>query len=308
MQNAVLADKAVIAAAKLAERQAREAMGPLDNGWLGIDVGWVFPAADSDGRVYRWSGSRDKLIVPQAGPVTIRKLNGAVFTREAYSPRGAAEVWARSTHDVPVVAHLAKQIVATAERSKRGLALENWGGFSRRKPAWVRVWAAIRDRATDRHVPITTVNRAYTSITCPRCGVKSRANRISRDRFECQTCGLAGQADVIAAINIAAKAANRFQLTLPECEAEGCDGFVWKAGACSRCYHFRYRVGRLPSAAEIQARKEAPDLRQYRTEMRKKALLEREERSNAAIQERLAESYRTHDAWGNPIAPAGEGA
>ena len=44
------------------------------------------------------------------------------------------------------------------------------------------------------------INPAYTSQSCPACGYLDKANR-QGDRFQCQKCGHAGHADVIAAIN-----------------------------------------------------------------------------------------------------------
>jgi len=43
----------------------------------------------------------------------------------------------------------------------------------------------------------------YTSITCPICGYRSKKNRVSRDRFECQSCGYGEEADYVSALNIA---------------------------------------------------------------------------------------------------------
>ena len=46
---------------------------------------------------------------------------------------------------------------------------------------------------------------AYTSQTCPRCAHITRRNRPERGTFRCRSCGLAGHADHIAAINIATR-------------------------------------------------------------------------------------------------------
>ena len=56
------------------------------------------------------------------------------------------------------------------------------------------------------------INPAYTSQTCPTCGYLDKANR-QGDRFQCQKCGRAGQADVIAAINQKARMNDR-EITL----------------------------------------------------------------------------------------------
>lgn len=68
---------------------------------------------------------------------------------------------------------------------------------------------------------VVAVNPAFTSRTCPRCGDSRKANRVSRDRFCCQACGLAGCADAVASVNIKRKAHRVLAL---EAEAALCAG------------------------------------------------------------------------------------
>jgi putative transposase len=51
---------------------------------------------------------------------------------------------------------------------------------------------------------LVKVPAAYTSQTCPHCGLVSTENRPTRDRFQCVACGYAGHADIVAAKNILA--------------------------------------------------------------------------------------------------------
>ncbi|MGW6933913.1 zinc ribbon domain-containing protein [Lentzea sp. NPDC054927] len=51
-------------------------------------------------------------------------------------------------------------------------------------------------------VPVLLVDARYTSQMCSRCKHTSRSNRPTRDWFCCRRCGLAGSADVVAAVNI----------------------------------------------------------------------------------------------------------
>ncbi|WP_376770625.1 zinc ribbon domain-containing protein [Lentzea indica] len=60
----------------------------------------------------------------------------------------------------------------------------------------------LRYKAKRAGVPVLLVDARYTSQRCPRCGHTDRANRPSRDHFHCRRCGLAGPADVVAAVNI----------------------------------------------------------------------------------------------------------
>ncbi|WP_327305147.1 zinc ribbon domain-containing protein [Streptomyces sp. NBC_01298] len=53
-------------------------------------------------------------------------------------------------------------------------------------------------------MPFLEVDPACTSQHCPRCGHTERANRPTRDQFQCRRCGLAGPADVVAGVNVSA--------------------------------------------------------------------------------------------------------
>ena len=43
-----------------------------------------------------------------------------------------------------------------------------------------------------------------TSITCSKCSFKSKENRQSQEKFECQSCGYKNNADLNAALNVLA--------------------------------------------------------------------------------------------------------
>jgi predicted RNA-binding Zn-ribbon protein involved in translation (DUF1610 family) len=179
--------------------------------------------------------------------------------------------------------------------------LEDWTGFQKRKAAWVRVYKAIASRAEQQRVPVTQVPRAYTSITCPECDFKSRENRHDRNTFACIQCGFVGQSDHVAAINIARRAAGEFRMQTGGCGVLGCDAPVWRKGLCIWCYRFQYRRGRLPLPADFEERDKKPNERAYREAMRRRSLDEARDRRDAATRRRMQESYRTHDAWGNPL-------
>ena len=61
---------------------------------------------------------------------------------------------------------------------------------------------AISDKAEELGIPVVTVNPAYTSQRCPRCGIISKRHR-HRDNYRCQNCHYQNNADVVAATNIA---------------------------------------------------------------------------------------------------------
>jgi IS605 OrfB family transposase len=109
---------------------------------------------------------------------------------------------------------IAKDVVAVAERTDRGIALEELGGIRdrvtvpRHQRAAVSSWSfqhlerVIAYKALRAGIPVITVDPAYTSQRCPRCGHTEKANRAARDDFCCRRCGLAGPADHVAAVNI----------------------------------------------------------------------------------------------------------
>lgn len=301
-----MSDAEIVARFARKER-ARGIETPIGLHYLGVDVGWVFPAADSDGNVYEWTKCKvPDIHLARAGPVTVHKADGQTFVQAAYSRAEASTALARGDKDKH--RNVAQRIVTLAKRTNRTLVLENWMEFSRRKTAWVGMWSMIERVADRRNVPVTQVNRAYTSITCPRCGHKDRGNRETRDRFRCLVCDFSGHADVIAAMNIAAKAAGLFRMAEQRCCNPACvDGVVWAAGLCSHCYHFRRNHGALPSKKDVRARKEEPAAERYRALRQREVHAERQGRREATAKARMAESYRTHDAWGNPLDATSEG-
>ena len=60
----------------------------------------------------------------------------------------------------------------------------------------------IEYKAKRAGVRVVLVDPRNTSRTCPCCGHCAKENRLDQARFKCQRCGLAGLADLIAAVNI----------------------------------------------------------------------------------------------------------
>ncbi|HUR07939.1 MAG TPA: transposase [Nonomuraea sp.] len=112
---------------------------------------------------------------------------------------------------------ISKFVVREAERTGRGVALEDLQGIRGRVRAhrlqrrtqhgwaFAQQIAFTRYKAARAGVAFVLVDPAYTSQECPDCGHVSRANRPVRGRFVCTRCGLAGHADHIAARNIATR-------------------------------------------------------------------------------------------------------
>jgi IS605 OrfB family transposase len=187
------------------------------NGFLGVDLGIVNIATTSDG--HRSSGSH--LIRYRARQQRIRTRLQAKRTssarrllkkRRRKEARFAAEV----NHQI------SKNIVAEAERTGRGIAVEELTGIRARvrlrKPqrATLHTWAFaqlgqyLQYKATKAGVAFVQVDPAYTSQTCHVCGHVDKKNRRSQASFICGRCDFVGHADHNAARNIADRGVARW--------------------------------------------------------------------------------------------------
>ncbi|MGW6937046.1 RNA-guided endonuclease InsQ/TnpB family protein [Lentzea sp. NPDC054927] len=189
------------------EIEEKPEFDPVD--WIGVDRGIVNLATTSDGddfqgrrlqRYRRWHARKRAELQAKRTKSARRRLKHR-SKREA-------------RHATQVNHRVANQVVAVAERTGRGIALEDLGGIrdrvtvSRHQRATLTSWPFhqleqhIRYKAKRAGVPVLTVDARYTSQMCPRCGHTERANRPARDNFYCRRCGLAGPADVVAAVNV----------------------------------------------------------------------------------------------------------
>ena len=187
------------------------------NGFLGVDLGIVNIATSSDGdraagaRLNRYRQRQQRLRARLQAKQTssARRLLKKRRRKEA---RFAADI----NHQI------SKRIVAEAQRTGRGIAVEQLGGIRARvrlrKPqrAAVHSWAfaqlggflAYKSKAAG--VAFVEVDPAYTSQTCSACGWVDKRNRRSQSGFKCGRCGFVGNADHNAAIVIAARGVERW--------------------------------------------------------------------------------------------------
>ncbi|WP_351236568.1 transposase [Streptomyces sp. NPDC002133] len=190
---------------------------PVD--WVGVDRGITNLATTSDGSNYqgrrlgryrRWHArKRAELQAKQTRSATRRAKRRA--RREA-------------RHATHVNHRISKEIVAVAQRTGRGVALEELGGIRDRvrpfrdQRAALSSWPFhqleehIRYKARRAGVPVISVDARYTSQMCPRCGHTARNNRPVRDTFSCRRCGLAGPADHVAGVNVRNRARSAWVL------------------------------------------------------------------------------------------------
>jgi putative transposase len=185
----------------------RDQFDPVD--WIGVDRGIVNLATTSDGdsfqgrrlaRYRRWHARKRQELQAKRTRSATRRLK----RRARKEARHAAHV----NHKV------GKEVVAVAERTGRGIALEELSGIRdrvrlhRHQRVTLNTWPFhqlgrhIAYKAKRAGVPFLEVDARYTSQMCPRCGHTARNNRPTRDTFSCRRCGLAGPADVVAAVNV----------------------------------------------------------------------------------------------------------
>ena len=192
-----------------------ETPAPIDvEGVLGVDLGVANIATDSDGTVHSGRAIKNVRYRHRRLRAKLQRL-GTKASRRRLRRLAAQErrfaTWVNHT--------LAKRIVATAERTKRAIALEDLTHIRSRVRArtsqrvTLHSWAFrqlrgfITYKAARAGVPVHLVDPRNTSRTCPQCGHTAKANRKTQASFLCTSCGFAGPADVIAAGNIASRAA-----------------------------------------------------------------------------------------------------
>lgn len=198
-----------------------EQIEPVDV--LGIDLGIVNIATDSDGQTF--SGSQVNNVRHRHR--RLRKKLQAKQTKSA--KRRLKKLSGKEARFAKDVNHaISKRIVEKAQRTKRAIALEELKGIRNRvrarKPqrATLHSWSFhqlgdfIGYKAQRAGVPIIFVDPRNTSRTCPVCGCVDKANRSTQANFSCVVCGHSGLADHIASINIGRRAAvNRPNVSTP---------------------------------------------------------------------------------------------
>lgn len=124
---------------------------------------------------------------------------------------------------------ISKRIVTEAERTGRGIAVEELTGIRERarlrKPqrathsswAFAQLGAFLTYKAARAGVPMIAVDPAYTSQRCTACGHTDKRNRTSQAQFICRECGFTAEhADILGADNIAHRAPTTWaQSTVP---------------------------------------------------------------------------------------------
>ncbi|MEU0242742.1 transposase [Streptomyces sp. NPDC006235] len=184
---------------------------PVD--FLGIDLGIVNIATTSDGEIMA-GRELNRIRLRERGLRTKLQKKHTPSARRRLNKRRRKE--ARRARDINH--KIAKHVVAEAERTGRGIALEDLTGIRERvrlrKPqrathsswSFAQLGQFIAYKARKAGVPVVYVDPAYTSRTCAECGHIDRANRVSQAWFACRSCGVVAHADRNSSRNIRARA------------------------------------------------------------------------------------------------------
>ena len=191
-------------------------------GVLGVDLGIVYLAVDSDGEFY--SGEQvDKIRQKTDRLKTSLQSKGTKSARSHLKKLSGREAnFRRNTNHI-----ISKKLVAKAKDTHRLVALEDLNGIRqrvsvhhgqrRRHHSWAfyQLRQFISYKAKLAGVLVKLVDPKHTSQICPRCGFVSKANRKSQSSFVCKLCDFRLNADLVGAINIAQRATINLPIVSP---------------------------------------------------------------------------------------------
>ena len=178
-------------------------------GTIGVDLGVVHLAVDSDGEFYSGESVdkvREKIDTLKA---SLQRRDTKSAKRHLKRLSGRESRFRRSVNHI-----ISKRLVSKAKDTQRAIALEDLKGISsrttvrkaerHRHKSWAfnQLRQLISYKAKISGVLVMFVDPKHTSQTCPSCGFVSKHNRVSQSSFVCQACGFASNADLVASLNI----------------------------------------------------------------------------------------------------------
>jgi len=156
------------------------------NGVIGVDVGARAAVTRSDG--YRG---------PDLRPVLKKQRD-----RRAMQQKQGIDKRSNSTFQKQLLCREARRLVSVASRAGRAIAVEDPKRLIRWKAHAARFFGnRVSLLASIVGVPCIVVNPAYSSITCPKCGLVERDMR-HKSTFRCWDCGYTQNSDFVAAQNL----------------------------------------------------------------------------------------------------------
>lgn len=186
--------------------------------WLGVDLGIVNLAATSDGEIM----AGRQLNRHRRRQMALRAKLQAKGTKSAKRvlKRQRRKEQRRATETNHIIS---KQIVTTAERTGRGIAMEDLTGIRDRVRlkkdqryglhswAFAQLGQFVEYKAQRAGIALVHVNPAYTSRQCSACWHTHKQNRVDQATFACRACGMTMHADLNGSRNIAHRAADAWQ-------------------------------------------------------------------------------------------------
>lgn len=181
--------------------------------WLGVDLGIVALAVDSDGKAYSGAAveTRRRRIQKRRSGLQKRGTKGAKRRLRNLSGKQAR-------YQKHVNHCISKALVLDAERTGRGIALEDLKGIRGRVTArssqrarlgnwgFAQLGGFTAYKAIRKGIPVVYVDPRNTSRECAECGCIDKKNRPNQATFKCIGCGHDAPADHNAARNIRARA------------------------------------------------------------------------------------------------------
>jgi len=184
---------------------------------LGVDLGIVNLATDSDGNVYSGQQVETKRQWYLKRRTAIQKVGTRPAKRHLKRLAGRQHRFQTDTNHV-----ISRRLVTQAERTNRALVLEDLKGIRSRTRvlraeqrhrhsnwSFSQLRQFVTYKALLLGIPLVLIDPRYTSQKCSQCGQTERANRVSQASFKCKKCGYTCNADVNAATNIKWAAANQ---------------------------------------------------------------------------------------------------
>lgn len=172
------------------------------DGFLGVDLGIVNIATTSDGQIM--SGRQVNRYRQRQRDLRtkLQKKRTKSAKRRLKNVRRREARYATQRNHI-----IAKKLVHTAQRTSRGVALEDLGGIRQRVTArkdqrarlhawaFAQLGAFVEYKARRAGVPVVHVGPRNTSRQCSVCWHTHRTNRVDQARFACRSCGTVLHAD-----------------------------------------------------------------------------------------------------------------
>jgi IS605 OrfB family transposase len=175
--------------------------------WLGVDLGIVQLASDSDGITYSGSKIEKRRQRIQKRRRGLQKCGTRAAKRRLKKLAGKQRRYQTAQNHI-----ISKVLVGKAQRTGRGLVLENLKGIRKRVSArgsdqrarlgnWgfgqLGEFCAYKARLAG--VPLVCIDPRNTSRQCAECGCIDKRNRPNQGTFQCIGCSHEANADLNAA-------------------------------------------------------------------------------------------------------------